>query len=109
VTPHAVVALLQYAARQPWGTLFSETLPIAGVDGSLADRMRNTPAQGLVLGKTGSLDHVKSLSGYATTVSGDRVVFSIFANNFDVPGHKAQDAIDAIVEAVVKDAPAKPR
>lgn len=107
VTPHAVVALLQYAAKQPWGTLFAETFPVAGMDGSLADRMRNTPAQGLVLGKTGSLDHVKSLSGYATTVSGDRVVFSIFANNFDVPGHRAQDAIDAIVEAVIQDAPTK--
>ncbi|MBV9481799.1 MAG: D-alanyl-D-alanine carboxypeptidase/D-alanyl-D-alanine-endopeptidase [Acidobacteria bacterium] len=105
VTPSAVVALLQYAAKQPWGTFFAESLPVAGMDGSLADRMRNTPAQGLVLGKTGSLDHVKSLSGYATTVSGDRVVFSIFANNFDVPGHRAQDAIDTIVEAIVGDAP----
>jgi D-alanyl-D-alanine carboxypeptidase/D-alanyl-D-alanine-endopeptidase (penicillin-binding protein 4) len=109
VTPHAVVTLLQYAAKQPWGTLYAETLPVAGTDGSLADRMRNTPAQGLVLGKTGSLDHVKSLSGYATTVSGDRVVFSIFANNFDTLGHRAQDAIDAIVEAVVQDIPAKVR
>jgi D-alanyl-D-alanine carboxypeptidase/D-alanyl-D-alanine-endopeptidase (penicillin-binding protein 4) len=95
--------LLQYAAKQSWATLFAETLPVAGMDGSLADRMRNTPAQGIVLGKTGSLDHVKSLSGYATTVSGDRVVFSIFANNFDAPGHRAQDAIDAIIEAVVQD------
>src|SRR5215467_10567751 len=109
VTPHAVVTLLRYAAKQPWGTLYAETLPVAGTDGSLADRMRNTPAQGLVLGKTGSLDHVKSLSGYATTVSGDRVVFSIFANNFNTLGHRAQDAIDAIVEAVVQDTPAKVR
>jgi D-alanyl-D-alanine carboxypeptidase/D-alanyl-D-alanine-endopeptidase (penicillin-binding protein 4) len=107
VTPHAVVALLQYASKQPWATLFAETLPVAGMDGSLADRMRNTPAQGLVLGKTGSLDHVKSLSGYATTVSGDRIVFSIFANNFDITGRRAQDAIDAVVEAVVQDTPAK--
>ncbi len=109
VTPRAVVTLLQYAAKQPWGTLYAETLPVAGMDGSLADRMRNTPAQGLVLGKTGSLDHVKSLSGYATTVSGDRVVFSIFANNFDTPGHRAQDTIDAIVQAVVQDTPEKAR
>jgi serine-type D-Ala-D-Ala carboxypeptidase/endopeptidase (penicillin-binding protein 4) len=107
VTPHAVVALLQYAAKQPWGKPFSETLPIAGLDGSLADRFHGTPVQGLVLAKTGSLDHVKSLSGYATTVSGDRVAFSIFSNNFDVPGRQAQDAIDRIVEAIVEDAPSK--
>jgi D-alanyl-D-alanine carboxypeptidase/D-alanyl-D-alanine-endopeptidase (penicillin-binding protein 4) len=107
VTPQAVVKLLQYAAKQPWGKLYSETLPIAGVDGSLADRFRGTPAQGIVLGKTGSLDHVKSLSGYATTVSGNHVVFSIFSNNFDVPGRRAQDAIDRVVDAVVKDTPAR--
>ena len=105
VTPRAVVTLLQYAAKQPWGRTYSETLPVAGQDGSLADRFRGTPAQGLVLGKTGSLDHVKSLSGYATTTNGDRVAFSIFTNNFDVPGRRAQDAIDRIVEAIVHDTP----
>jgi serine-type D-Ala-D-Ala carboxypeptidase/endopeptidase (penicillin-binding protein 4) len=107
VTPHAVVTLLQYAAKQPWGRLYSETLPIAGMDGSLADRFHNTPAQGLVLAKTGSLDHVKSLSGYATTVAGDRVAFSIFVNNFGVPARQAQDAIDRIVEAIVRDVPVR--
>src|SRR5512133_558258 len=107
VTPNAVVTLLQYAAKQPWGRTYSETFPVAGVDGSLADRFRATPAQGLVLAKTGSLDHVKSLSGYATTTSGDRVAFSIFSNNFDVPGRRAQDAIDRIVEAIVLDTPVR--
>jgi D-alanyl-D-alanine carboxypeptidase/D-alanyl-D-alanine-endopeptidase (penicillin-binding protein 4) len=107
VTPHAVVTLLQYAAKQPWGALYSETFPVAGLDGSLADRFRNTPAQGLVLGKTGSLDHVKSLSGYATTKSGDRVAFSVFSNNFGVTGPSPQDAVDRIIDAIVEDAPAR--
>ncbi len=104
VTPHAVVMLLQYAAKQPWGQLYGETLPVAGLDGSLADRFRSTIAQGQVLGKTGSLDHVKSLSGYATTRSGEKLAFSIFCNNFGVPGRRAQDAVDRIIEAIVDDA-----
>jgi D-alanyl-D-alanine carboxypeptidase/D-alanyl-D-alanine-endopeptidase (penicillin-binding protein 4) len=104
VTPHAMVMLLQYAAKQPWAELYSQTLPVAGLDGSLADRFHSTIAQGRVLGKTGSLDHVKSLSGYATTLSGEKVAFSIFCNNFDVPGRRAQDAVDRIVEAIVDDA-----
>jgi serine-type D-Ala-D-Ala carboxypeptidase/endopeptidase (penicillin-binding protein 4) len=104
VTPHAMVLLLQYAAKQPWGELYSATLPVAGLDGSLADRFRATIAQGRVLGKTGSLDHVKSLSGYATTRTGEKVAFSIFCNNFGVPGRRAQDAIDRVVEAIVDDA-----
>src|SRR5438477_5644210 len=86
ITTKAVVTLLQYAAKQPWGRTYSETFPVAGVDGSLADRLRATPAQGLVLAKTGSHHHVKSLSGYDTTTSGDRAASSIFSNSFDAPG-----------------------
>src|SRR6202045_3388193 len=41
VTPHAVVQLLRYAAGQPWGASFRETLPVAGIDGSLAERFPN--------------------------------------------------------------------
>ena len=45
VTPEAVVQLLVYAHQQSWGELFEDTLPVAGVDGSLADRFRNTPCK----------------------------------------------------------------
>src|SRR3954469_11671413 len=54
VTPRATVKLLRYAATQPWGNLYRATLPIGGVDGTLANRFRGTPAEGLVHGKTGS-------------------------------------------------------
>jgi D-alanyl-D-alanine carboxypeptidase/D-alanyl-D-alanine-endopeptidase (penicillin-binding protein 4) len=103
VSPHAVVRLLQYAATQPWGQQFRDTLPVAGQDGSLTDRFKGTSAEGKVQAKTGSLSHVKSLSGYANTVSGDRVVFSIFANNHNVPPKRATDTLDRIVEAIVND------
>ncbi len=67
VTPAATVQLLMYAAGQPWGAAFQESLPVSGVDGSLADRFLNTPAGGLVQAKTGSLSHVNALSGYGET------------------------------------------
>src|SRR5207302_7260450 len=73
VTPHAIVSLLEYASRQTWGTDFRETLPLAGVDGSLAERLRGTIAQGRVYGKTGSLGGVKTLSGYVTTNRGELI------------------------------------
>jgi D-alanyl-D-alanine carboxypeptidase/D-alanyl-D-alanine-endopeptidase (penicillin-binding protein 4) len=106
VTPHAVVELLKYASQQPWGTAFRDTFPVAGIDGSLADRMKGTPAQGKVHGKTGSLGGVKTLSGYLTTNQGDELAFTILSNNFTVPAKKVTDAIDAIVETIVEDAPA---
>ncbi|HSB74843.1 MAG TPA: D-alanyl-D-alanine carboxypeptidase/D-alanyl-D-alanine-endopeptidase, partial [Terriglobales bacterium] len=75
VTPHAIVQLLQYAATQPWALLYEGTLPVAGVDGSLADRFKGTPGMGHIQGKTGSLNHVNALSGYATTAKGEKIAF----------------------------------
>jgi len=107
VTPSATVQLLIYAARQPWGAAYEESLPVSGVDGSLAERFLNTPAGGLVHAKTGSLSHVNALSGYGQTKSGRRFVFSIFCNNHNVPGSKVLAAIDAVVQLLVEEERAK--
>jgi D-alanyl-D-alanine carboxypeptidase/D-alanyl-D-alanine-endopeptidase (penicillin-binding protein 4) len=107
VTPNAVVQLLRYAASQPWGASFRDTLPVAGVDGSLSERFRNIDVQGHVYGKTGSLGGVKTLSGYATTDSGEQVAYSILSNNFNLPAKRVTDAIDDIVGAIVHDGPVK--
>ncbi|HZP18206.1 MAG TPA: D-alanyl-D-alanine carboxypeptidase/D-alanyl-D-alanine-endopeptidase, partial [Terriglobales bacterium] len=55
VTPHAVVEMLRYAAAQPWGQQYRDSLPVAGVDGSLADRLKDIDPAAHVYGKTGSL------------------------------------------------------
>jgi len=103
VTPHAVTQLLKYAASQSWGSSFRDTFPIAGLDGSLGDRFRNSDVDGRVYGKTGSLGGVKTLSGYAVTNRGQQVAFSILSNNFNLPSKQVTDAIDSIVEAIVDD------
>jgi len=103
VTPQAVVQLLRYAAEQSWGTSFRDTFPVAGVDGSLAERFANLDPQAHVYGKTGSLGGVKALSGYATSARGEQFTFSILSNNLNVPSKRVTDTIDALVEAVVND------
>ena len=102
ITPAAVVQLLTYAARQPWGAAYEQTLPVAGADGSLAERFLNTPAGGLVDAKTGTLSHVNALSGYGETRSGRRFAFSIFCNNHNLPSPRVIAAIDSIVVLLVK-------
>lgn len=102
VTPRAVAALLNYAVRQPWGEGFLGTLPVAGVDGTLENRMKNTSAAGFVEAKTGSADHARALSGYATTRRGESLVFSIFANNTTQHWADATAALDAIAAAMVE-------
>jgi D-alanyl-D-alanine carboxypeptidase/D-alanyl-D-alanine-endopeptidase (penicillin-binding protein 4) len=101
VTPHAVVELLRYASAQPWGSEFRDSLPIAGKDGSLADRFKDLDPAAQVYGKTGSLGGVKTLSGYAVTSKGEQIGFSILANNFSLPGKRVNEVIDSIVEAAV--------
>lgn len=101
VTPHAVVELLKYAAEQPWGKEFRDSLPVAGVDGSLADRFKDLDPAAHIYAKTGSLGGIKTLSGYATTSKGQQVAFSILSNNFNLPGKRVNDTIDALIEAAV--------
>jgi len=103
VTPHAIVKLLEYADKQPWIADYLDSFPVAGVDGSLAERFHGTQAQGRVRAKTGSLGHVKALSGYITTLKGERLAFSIMANNQNLPSKTVLDAIDKIVNVLVDD------
>ena len=103
VTPHTIVQLLRYAAEQPWGKTWQDTLAIAGVDGSLASRFKGTVAEGRVHAKTGALGHVNALSGYATTVNGVPLAFSILTNNHKLPSKRALDVLDQIVLAIVND------
>ncbi|MFI5113459.1 MAG: D-alanyl-D-alanine carboxypeptidase/D-alanyl-D-alanine-endopeptidase [Terriglobales bacterium] len=104
VTPHAIVQMLRYAATQPWGAAYKSTLPLSGVDGSLSDRLNAPRLQSRIYGKTGSLGGVKTLSGYATTDSGETVVFSILSNNSNLPAKRVNDTIDQLVQAIVEDA-----
>src|SRR2546430_3455328 len=81
VTPRAVVSLLAFAQKQPWFETYYNSLPVAGIDGTLEDRMKNTPAAGHIHAKTGSVEHVRTLSGFAETPGGRRLIFFILSNN----------------------------
>jgi D-alanyl-D-alanine carboxypeptidase/D-alanyl-D-alanine-endopeptidase (penicillin-binding protein 4) len=107
VSPHAIVKLLSFASRQPWGQAYIDSFPVGGVDGSLQDRFKDKDMLGRVKAKTGSLTHVNSLSGYVTTMKGEHVVFSILVNNHNLTGRQSIDAIDGIVLAIANDLPAK--
>jgi serine-type D-Ala-D-Ala carboxypeptidase/endopeptidase (penicillin-binding protein 4) len=109
VTPRAIVQMLKYAAAQPWGELYRSSLPVAGEDGTLSERMKNTAAAGRVFAKTGTIEHVNSLSGYATTSRGAHLIFSILGNNNDLSAHAADTVLDSIAVAMVEElGPAPP-
>jgi D-alanyl-D-alanine carboxypeptidase/D-alanyl-D-alanine-endopeptidase (penicillin-binding protein 4) len=108
VTPRATVQMLRFDDRQPWGADYASTFPIAGVDGTLETRMLGTGAAGRITAKTGSLEHVHAMSGYATSAAGERLVFSIFGNNNPQRGHDSTVAFDSIAVAMIETLGVKP-
>jgi D-alanyl-D-alanine carboxypeptidase/D-alanyl-D-alanine-endopeptidase (penicillin-binding protein 4) len=80
-SPRVFVQLLSYLHAQPDFPLLYDSLPIAGVDGTLRNRLKNTLAAYNCHAKTGSLSQVSSLSGYVTTREGEMLLFSILMNN----------------------------
>jgi serine-type D-Ala-D-Ala carboxypeptidase/endopeptidase (penicillin-binding protein 4) len=102
-TPRAVVALLSYVQQQPWGAAFMTTLPVAGMDGTLEHRMIDTPAQGRIQAKTGSVERTQAISGFATTLRGEHLIFSMFDNHNGGPSREAVKTLDAIAVAMVQD------
>jgi serine-type D-Ala-D-Ala carboxypeptidase/endopeptidase (penicillin-binding protein 4) len=95
LTPRAVVQLLLWSQTRPWGEAFRNTLPIGGVDGSLARRFVGTPLQGKIFAKTGTLSGVNALSGFLIARSGRTLVFSIMANDRPTEAGGALPAMDA--------------
>lgn len=82
ITADASVQLLTFMSRHRFADVFRAALPIAGVDGTLRNRLKNTAAENNLRAKTGSLSSVASLSGYVTTSAGEKLAFSIMVNNY---------------------------
>lgn len=97
VAPEFLVALLQREHVSPHAAVYEAALPVAGRDGTLASRMRGTPAEGNVRAKTGTLSGVRALGGYFTTAAGERMAFSMIVNHHTLT---ARDA-DRLAEAAL--------
>src|SRR5262245_1822899 len=97
VTPHAFVQLLAYMYRHPKRAPFLAALPRAQQLGSLLRRFQNTPLEGRVLAKTGSINRVNTLSGYVEKANGRGITCSIQVNAHDVRTRQMLAQIDSVV------------
>jgi D-alanyl-D-alanine carboxypeptidase/D-alanyl-D-alanine-endopeptidase (penicillin-binding protein 4) len=111
-SPYRVVRLLAaLTERDEFDSLYA-SLPVAGRDGTLADRMRRGAARGRCRAKTGTLSNVSALSGYCTARSGDLYAFSILMNGvYPTGARRLQDAMARAMAAqrVTQPAPAPAR
>ncbi len=100
VTPRATAQLLTYASRQTWSSAWKASLPIGGVDGTLASRFKDSPLKGHVFAKTGTLGESRGLAGYVDCASGKQVIFAVYVDNHAPGGAADRTAMDRIVEAI---------
>ncbi|HEY2825786.1 MAG TPA: D-alanyl-D-alanine carboxypeptidase/D-alanyl-D-alanine-endopeptidase, partial [Gemmatimonadales bacterium] len=98
ISPRAFVQILRYVRRHPSRAGFFKALPRAGQPGSLKDRFTGTAIDGRVQAKTGSINHVNSLSGFVQQPSGrNTFIFSIVADNHAARYRDALAQIDSLV------------
>jgi D-alanyl-D-alanine carboxypeptidase/D-alanyl-D-alanine-endopeptidase (penicillin-binding protein 4) len=100
LTPETIVRVLDKIQSDTAFATYYNSMPIAGVDGTIQTRMKGTPAEGNVHAKTGTLSKARSLSGYVTTADGERLIFSILANNTTTPGSVVTHVADQIAIAL---------
>lgn len=98
VTPASLVQLYTYMAKQSrYANIWIDSLPVGGVDGTLKSRFADARTNKNVQAKTGTLDQVSALSGYVTTATGEKLVFSIIVNGVR-EGRTRTSIIDEIVK-----------
>ena len=98
ITPDTMVAVLTHVARnERLRAAYMSTLPIAGRDGTLELRMKGTLAEGRAFVKTGSMNSVRTSTGFVQTADGQMLVFAIFANNFSNSSAVINAATDEII------------
>lgn len=100
IAPRAIIKLLRHMAQSKRFPVFLDSLPIAGEDGTLDDRFERTSARGRVRAKTGTLEHVNTLSGYMDLPSGERLAFSIMGNEHPLRAYQGKRVVDRITVAI---------
>ncbi|WP_445251472.1 MULTISPECIES: D-alanyl-D-alanine carboxypeptidase/D-alanyl-D-alanine endopeptidase [unclassified Microcoleus] len=97
ISPEALVQTLRFMANSPAASIYRQSLPIAGENGTLKNRFNNTPSRVILQAKTGTLSGVSALSGYIEVPNYEPLVFSIIVNQSDLSAAKMRSATDEIV------------
>jgi serine-type D-Ala-D-Ala carboxypeptidase/endopeptidase (penicillin-binding protein 4) len=97
VSADTLVKILKSMHERTCFSNFYDALPVAGCDGTLANRMKGTAAENNAHAKTGTLSNVSAISGYVRTKSGELLAFSMIANNYLFSKTRAEFAEDAAI------------
>ncbi len=105
VAPSMITRLLGYMWLHPDARIreaFYESLPVAGVDGTLQYRISQGSLRGRVRAKTGTVSNASTLSGYVTTAGGTPLAFCLMCNHYTVKTREVREAQDALVAILAR-------
>lgn len=97
VSPHTFTMLLGYIHRHADFPMFDAGLPVGGKAGTLKNRFGNTPIEGKVHAKTGTISRTATISGFVERPDGQTLVFSVMANHNNLASTRILAAIDSVV------------
>ncbi len=100
VSPDQLIKILEGMTHNKYWDQWYDALPIAGIDGTLKNRMKGTLAEGNVHAKTGTISNVRGLSGYVTTADGEKLVFSFLVNGHLRSSKETEDITDSVLEMI---------
>lgn len=83
ISPKQLVDALYVMRASPYFQTFYESLPLAGMTGTLHRAMKGSIAQGRIRAKTGTINYVKSFAGYCNTITGRKLIFSLIVNDYE--------------------------
>jgi serine-type D-Ala-D-Ala carboxypeptidase/endopeptidase (penicillin-binding protein 4) len=96
LSAHQLGLILRAAHAGPWAPEFIASLPIAGVDGTMRNRLKTSPAAGRARLKTGTLSNASALAGYVPDRSGRLWVVVAIVNHANAG--QARPALDALID-----------
>ncbi|MFC1565209.1 D-alanyl-D-alanine carboxypeptidase/D-alanyl-D-alanine-endopeptidase [candidate division KSB1 bacterium] len=85
VMPAQIASLLKYMKSHRYGSYYYDSLPVGGVDGTLENRLKGSPAEEITHAKTGTIRWARALSGYVTSKDGEEFVVAMLINHYINP------------------------
>lgn len=103
MTAQTLVETMKHVYDGPNREIFFNSLPVAGVDGTLKNSFKGTPLEKNVRAKTGSMSRVRSIAGTLKTKSGKNILFAILINNFDLKSQEVSKLLESILLSFYND------
>jgi D-alanyl-D-alanine carboxypeptidase/D-alanyl-D-alanine-endopeptidase (penicillin-binding protein 4) len=102
ISADVFVRALGYMYRQPVFPRFYASMAIAGVDGTLKNRLTGAAVKGNIYAKTGTISGVSAISGYMRTADGEMLAFSMIANNYASGKAAAEDVQNRALQRLAR-------